>query len=509
MSDIEYTDPQNHPRELIKCVLVGDTGVGKTRLICAEALGVGMKAPIPMKHFHYPSVFAIDQYHVSDEIRQRANFSVDGINVALRLWDTFGDHHMNRKYAYQNAHVVVLCFNISLPCSFKNVNAIWYPEIKKFCPRTPIILVGTQSDWRWNSTENTKNITTATVSLSKRMRECALVSPDMGRQVAKEIGATYYEASVITMYGVKDVFENACRAALITRRQTRFWSSHLKRVRKPLLQPPYLPEKTSMPTLIVPESQYFKNMHNVLTTSECVDVQFIVGQYVLEAHTTILCLASALFSHLLLSHGIFGSFPEESYLKKWLADGNDPIMLVFQDSLVLGKPGILPRGFFSLNVQEEKGGNLHSRKVVVEVDNSIPPNAFQNILNFFYSGHLHASLCTEELLNIAEYLQLNTLMCYIDNSINNSSYSSTDVCPHLAHRVVTGGKALVNQKCMSDVSFILDGKTVHAHKIFLVSQCEMLAAMFMQGHFKESVHQLVSNDDVKEISSIHSGRGSH
>ncbi|KAK3745749.1 hypothetical protein QZH41_018156 [Actinostola sp. cb2023] len=67
-----------------------------------------MKAPSPLRHLHYPSVFAIDQYHVSDEIRDKANFMVDGVNVALRLWDTFGDHGMNRKYAYQNAHVVEL-----------------------------------------------------------------------------------------------------------------------------------------------------------------------------------------------------------------------------------------------------------------------------------------------------------------------------------------------------------------------------------------------------------------
>lgn len=488
MSDVEYD--QQQPRELIKCVLVGDSGVGKTRLICAEAVGVGIKTQLPLKQFHYPSVFAIDQYHVSEEIRDRGNIVVDGVNVALRLWDTFGDHHMNRKYAYQNAHVIVLCFNISSPCSFKNVNAIWYPEIKKFCPRIPIILAGTQSDWRCNGSPGISMTSTATVSLSKRMRECALVSPDMGRQVAKEIGATYYEASVVTMFGVKEVFENAVRAALITRRQTRFWSSQLKRVSKPLLQCPYLPDKATMPSVVVPESQYQSNLHSLLDVNECTDVKFIVGQYILEAHSTILCCSSALFSHLLLNHGLFGSFADESYLMKCLTSGGEKIS-IFQDGCVLGKPALLPRGFFSINLIEEKDQQVHV-KVVIEVDRSIPPNAFQNILNFLYSGQLPVGACTKELLSISQYFQLTNTSRYITNIINNSSYMNTEVCSNISRSMVFGGKVLVNQKCMSDVSFILDGKTVHAHKSFLVSQCEMLAAMFMEGHFKESGYQLVS-----------------
>ena len=91
MNEIDYD--QELPCELIKCVLVGDTGVGKTRLICAQAVGVGIPPPQDTKqHLHFPTVFAIDQYHVSQEIRERANFRVDGVDVALRLWDTFGDH---------------------------------------------------------------------------------------------------------------------------------------------------------------------------------------------------------------------------------------------------------------------------------------------------------------------------------------------------------------------------------------------------------------------------------
>lgn len=67
-------------------------------------------------------------------------------------------------------------------------------------------------------------------------KKCDLVMPDEARAVAKELGIGYYETSVFTYYGVNEVFENAIRAALISRRQTRFWMTNLKRVQRPLLQ---------------------------------------------------------------------------------------------------------------------------------------------------------------------------------------------------------------------------------------------------------------------------------
>ena len=68
------------------------------------------------------------------------------------------------------------------------------------------------------------------------VRENDILTPDQGRTIAKEIGASYYEASVLTYYGVNEVFENVIRAALIERRRQRFWMTNLKKVQRPLLQ---------------------------------------------------------------------------------------------------------------------------------------------------------------------------------------------------------------------------------------------------------------------------------
>lgn len=45
--------------------------------------------------------------------------------------------------------VVVLCFSIANPNSLHHVKTMWYPEIKHFCPRAPVILVGCQLDLRY------------------------------------------------------------------------------------------------------------------------------------------------------------------------------------------------------------------------------------------------------------------------------------------------------------------------------------------------------------------------
>ena len=63
----EMEDEQ--PRsELVKCVLVGDNAVGKTRLICARACNQGMSLSQLLPAPHVPTVWAIDQYRIYKEV---------------------------------------------------------------------------------------------------------------------------------------------------------------------------------------------------------------------------------------------------------------------------------------------------------------------------------------------------------------------------------------------------------------------------------------------------------
>ena len=50
--------------------------------------------------------------------------------------------------------------------------------------------------------------------LFRRVCETDLVMPEEARAVARQLGIPYYEASVLTYFGIDQVFENAIRAAL-------------------------------------------------------------------------------------------------------------------------------------------------------------------------------------------------------------------------------------------------------------------------------------------------------
>ncbi|KAK7829447.1 hypothetical protein U0070_007221, partial [Myodes glareolus] len=70
--------------ETIKCVVVGDNAVGKTRLICARACNT-----------------TLTQYQLlATHVLERSRDVVDEVSISLRLWDTFGDHHKDRRFAY-------------------------------------------------------------------------------------------------------------------------------------------------------------------------------------------------------------------------------------------------------------------------------------------------------------------------------------------------------------------------------------------------------------------------
>ena len=73
-------------------------------------------------------------------------------------------------------------------------------EIRHFCPRTPIILVGTKTDQRGKKSEN------------------VVRNPSDGEGLAREIGAVrYLECSSLTGVGLKDVFSEAAVFAEIGR----------------------------------------------------------------------------------------------------------------------------------------------------------------------------------------------------------------------------------------------------------------------------------------------------
>jgi Ras-related C3 botulinum toxin substrate 1 len=174
----------------IKCVVVGDGAVGKTCLLISYTTNA-----FPGEYI--PTVF--DNYS--------ANVMVDGKPINLGLWDTAGqeDYDRLRPLSYPQTHVFLVCFSVVSQPSFNNVKAKWIPEIQHHAPNVPVILVGTKSDLR----------TDQDTQAQLRAKNLSMVSQSNAQNMANEIGAKgYLECSALTQEGLKNVFDEAIRAAL-------------------------------------------------------------------------------------------------------------------------------------------------------------------------------------------------------------------------------------------------------------------------------------------------------
>ena len=48
------------------------------------------------------------------KVLEKSSVNIDGVDVGLRLWDTFGDHHKDRRFAYERSVFCLLCFSFFL-----------------------------------------------------------------------------------------------------------------------------------------------------------------------------------------------------------------------------------------------------------------------------------------------------------------------------------------------------------------------------------------------------------
>ncbi|XP_041921071.1 ras homolog family member Ua [Alosa sapidissima] len=174
----------------VKCVLVGDGAVGKTSLIVSYTTNGYPTEYVPTAFDNFSAVVA-----------------VDGRPVKLQLCDTAGQDEFDklRSFCYTNADVFLLCFSVVAPSSFQNVTEKWVPEIRRHCPRSPVILVGTQSDLR----EDVKVL----IELAKYKERP--VEPAEARQCAEDARAiSYMECSALTQKNLKEVFDAAILASI-------------------------------------------------------------------------------------------------------------------------------------------------------------------------------------------------------------------------------------------------------------------------------------------------------
>ncbi|XP_054995139.1 rho-related BTB domain-containing protein 1 isoform X2 [Sorex araneus] len=532
-TDMDYERPNV---ETIKCVVVGDNAVGKTRLICARACNTTL-TQYQLLATHVPTVWAIDQYRVCQEVLERSRDVVDEVSVSLRLWDTFGDHHKDRRFAYGRSDVVVLCFSIANPNSLNHVKTMWYQEIKHFCPRTPVVLVGCQLDLRYADLEA---VNRARRPLARPIKRGDILPPEKGREVAKELGIPYYETSVFDQFGIKDVFDNAIRAALISRRHLQFWKSHLKKVQKPLLQAPFLPPKAPPPVIKVPEcpSTGTNEAACLLDNPLCADVLFILpDQEHIFAHRIYLATSSSKFYDLFLMEceetQTLGERAGDR--KKQNKDFQGPALNIDleeeREEGALGDnqwkslnqnpfqpetPGLEAEGSVLeaqtltswskgfMGMHKEMQVNPISKRVgpvtVVKMDSSVQPGPFRTLLQFLYTGQLDENeKDLGGLAQIAEVLEMFDLRMMVENIMNKEAFMNQEITKAFHVRKANRIKECLSKGTFSDVTFKLDDGAIRAHKPLLICSCRWMAAMF-GGSFVESANSEVYLPNINKMS---------
>ena len=121
----------------------------------------------------------------------------------LGLFDTAGqeDYDRLRPLSYPQTDVFLICFSVVSRVSFENVRENWVPEVCHHCPGVPFLIVGTQTDRRDDPIILEK--------VAKQLMEPP-VGKDLGKQIAKELGAAKYVECSALEGKVKDVFDEVC-----------------------------------------------------------------------------------------------------------------------------------------------------------------------------------------------------------------------------------------------------------------------------------------------------------
>lgn len=155
---------------LFRLLLIGDSGVGKTCLLCR---------------------FTDNEFHSSHISTIGVDFKmktidVDGIKVRIQIWDTAGQERYQTitKQYYRRAQGIFLVYDITSERSYQHIMK-WASDVDEYAPDgVQKILIGNKAD-----------------ESQKRQ-----VGADQGLKLAKEYGMDFFETSACTNINIKESF---------------------------------------------------------------------------------------------------------------------------------------------------------------------------------------------------------------------------------------------------------------------------------------------------------------
>ncbi|CAJ0929731.1 unnamed protein product, partial [Mesorhabditis belari] len=172
----------------LKCVLVGDSLVGKTNLIVSYTTG------------RYPSEYKPTNFDTYSVVVR-----VDRKPIRLQLCDTAGQRHCAlRPLCYPGVDVMLLVYSTVDPCSFEAIVDYWLPEVTRSQPTVPVVLVGTQTDRRSDPS----------IVASLARTGAHPITTTRGKELAQKMHCEFAECSALTQHNIKQVFDAAILCAL-------------------------------------------------------------------------------------------------------------------------------------------------------------------------------------------------------------------------------------------------------------------------------------------------------
>ncbi|WAR24340.1 RACA-like protein [Mya arenaria] len=418
--------------ENIKLLVVGDGGVGKSCLLISYTTNA-----FPSEYV--PTVF--DNYS--------ANVMVDGKPE---------DYDRLRPLSYPGTDVFFICFDLSRPSSFENVEPKWLPEVRHFCPNTPIVLVGCKADL-----------------------PSAVSAADIDK-LTKTQGLKYCETSALTQKGLKICFDEAIRSVL-NAPKTKKSKGFFGKSKKAIPDPPVMPQTGFAPKIDIETSTFGEDWYRMLQDPRHCDVTFrLAGSHSLDAHSLVLCAASKMFAK------IFGvSKPiKNNQMKEINAIDN----FTFEQLNSGAVPGIAAVYGKDAEVKGEGQSRAHT---VVELSEDIMAKTFIRVLEFLYSGVPRFPDPDEvsedeikDLERVAKIFRLSYLETICNNLLTEQEFLNPSIGTFLNDETGARMKQLFfNNADGADVVFNVGGSHIYANKCVLSTRCDVMAAMF-SGNFVES-----------------------
>ena len=169
----------------LKCIVVGDRGVGKTCLLISYTSN-------RFPDEYVPTLFA--DYSMMVKVKEDT--------VDLMLCDTEGEYEKITAQKFAKTDIILACFSLVNLASFDSIKSNCIPQIRLNFPHTKYLLVGTKLDLRDDPNHLQQN-------------NLQPITQEMGLQMQKEIKAEkYFESSALTFQNLKQLFEEAINCVL-------------------------------------------------------------------------------------------------------------------------------------------------------------------------------------------------------------------------------------------------------------------------------------------------------